>query len=181
VASHADWNYLSLSSFHGSAHECNRVEVTLLWFRIRFFQIFGVEVKRYVDLKEVIYISSIVVFGLLFEILNVSIQAIINFDGAFILVLLDVILPMWIHYRCIFKDRHSGYIEDDEEWNASIQPNKCQCDVRYRSKWMLYLETFMMVVITIGSIFLMASTLITIWWLYLNYNIKLSYNFNETK
>jgi hypothetical protein len=78
------------------------------------------------------------------------------------MVLLDIIFPMWIHYRCIFKDKNSGYIEGDNEWNASIQPNKCQCDVRYKSKWILYAEVFIMVLLVLGSIFLMVSTLITI-------------------
>lgn len=110
MASNIDSGYILVPSFNCASNEYNSIEVVLDLFRIRFFQIFGVEVKKELDLKEGIYLVSIVLFGILMETLNISLQTIISLNGAIIMVLLDIIFPMWIHYRCVLIDRHSGQI-----------------------------------------------------------------------
>ena len=84
-------------------------------------------------------------FSYFIFVLNISLQVMITLGGGVLSVLGNLIFPVWIHLKCVFYDRSSGQIEGDDQWNASIEPNECKCEVVYGSKWALYGETVFLV------------------------------------
>ena len=87
---------------------CHRLQVTLLRYRIRFFQIFGVEIRKDIDWKEVVFIVSVVALALAFFLSNVQLQTMIKIDGAIVVSSLSIIFPVVMHLKCVLADRSSG-------------------------------------------------------------------------
>jgi hypothetical protein len=100
-----------------------------------------------------------VAFNLGVYLLNVKVQLILSVNGAVIGYIYVIIVPIWIHLKCVWVDHHSGYIEADEEWNAKIEPNPCHCNCSYSSKWTLYLETSFLVLTLLAGLLLAIFTL----------------------
>lgn len=76
--------------------------------KIRFFQIFGVEIRKDIDWKEVVFIVSVVALALAFFLSNVQLQTMIKIDGAIVVSSLSIIFPVVMHLKCVLADRSSG-------------------------------------------------------------------------
>ena len=82
---------------------------------------------------------------------GINLDTIFSLNGAVLGYLYIIVLPIWVHLKCIYFDKSSGFIEDDEEWNKNIVQNVCQCDNSYSKKWKLYFETgFLILVMVLG-------------------------------
>jgi len=56
---------------------------------------------------------------------GVNFQLIIIVNGAVIGYLYVILIPIFMHFKCVWFAKHSGTIEGDEEWNKKITPNHC--------------------------------------------------------
>ena len=92
-----------------------------------------------ITLKEVVYIVVGVGVALLVFMSGINLQTIYSLNGAVLGYIYIIVFPIWMHFKCVFSDKSSGYIESDEEWNRNIVQNVCQCDNCYSSKWKLYI------------------------------------------
>ena len=54
---------------------------------------------------------------------GINLRTLVLLDGAVTKFVSVIVTPIWMHLKCIFYDRSSGYIEGDEEWNSQILPN----------------------------------------------------------
>ena len=70
---------------------------------------------------------------------GVQLETIFSVNGTFLGYIFIIIFPIWVHFKCIFSDKASGFVENDDEWNKNIVQNVCQCDTTYSAKWKLYL------------------------------------------
>ena len=111
----------------------------LIYFRVRFFQIFHIDLKSRMTLKEAVYILIMALVCLFVYETGLSFQVMYAINGTVIALHYTTIVPIWIHFKCIWYDRSSGTIENDPEWNSQLKPNICCCKNHYRSKWTLYL------------------------------------------
>ena len=84
---------------------------------IRFFQIFKVDMHAHISLKEIIYIFLVVLSAYLVFVSGINLQTIYSLNGAVLGYIYIILFPIAIHLKCVFYDRSSGVIEDDEEWN----------------------------------------------------------------
>jgi hypothetical protein len=67
-------------------------------------------------------------------------------------------IPILIHLKCLHFDRSCGYIKGDDERNLSIVSNECECDLVYRSKYTLWVETFILLFVDIyGGIYFLGA------------------------
>jgi len=90
---------------------------TLFLFRIRFFQIFKVDLKARITLKEVVYIVVVVGLSLAIFESGVNFQMMYAVNGSVIAFFYVIVIPIWLHFKCVWYDRSSGVIENDPEWN----------------------------------------------------------------
>ena len=70
---------------------------------------------------------------------GVNLSTIFALNGAILGYIYIILFPIYMHFKCLFIDRSSGMIENDDEWNSSLVPNACECQALYSSKWKLYL------------------------------------------
>ena len=90
--------------------------------------------------------------------LNVPLSMILDFAGALLGYIFTMFIPIFIHLKCLHFDHSSGYIKGDDERNLSIVSNECECDLVYRSKYTLWLETFILLFVDIyGGIYFMGA------------------------
>jgi len=62
---------------------------------------------------EYAYIFLCLFTGYIFFILDVKLVTIMVLDGSIVCFTYVVAFPIWMHIKCIFVDRSSGFIEDD--------------------------------------------------------------------
>jgi hypothetical protein len=128
---------LHISHFFGFPRVRNGFEVTYSRFRIRIFQLFGIEHDPREDISrgELFYIAIVVGFCFVIKKLNVPLKIILDISGAVIGYIFAIFFPSLLHLKCIHYDLSSGTIEGDEERNLAILKNRCECNLHYRSKW----------------------------------------------
>ena len=73
----------------------------------------GIEVRKKTNLKEIIYVLAFVLVSYLVYISGINLQALISFNGAVVGYSYVIVIPIWIHLKCVWYDRSSGYIEGD--------------------------------------------------------------------
>jgi len=59
---------------------------------------------------------------------RVNLQVLYALNGALLGYSNVIIIPIWVHLKCLWWDRSSGKIEGDEEWNSKMTTNACSCD-----------------------------------------------------
>lgn len=108
-----------------------------LLIRIRIFQLFNIEhnPKDDISLGEAIYIAFVVLVCYSIKKFNVPLKIILDISGAVIGYIFAIFFPTLLHFKCLHYDVSSGMIEGDEERNLEVLKNRCECDLRYRSKW----------------------------------------------
>ena len=78
-------------------------------------------------MKEVIYYVLMIVASTVVYILGANFQLLYSLNGSVIAFSYVLVIPVWIHLKCVWFDRSSGTIKGDDEWNSQIVPNKCLC------------------------------------------------------
>jgi len=73
----------------------------------------GIEVHKKTNMREIIYILVFVLVSYLVYISGINLQALISFNGAVVGYSYVIVIPIWIHLKCVWYDRSSGYVEDD--------------------------------------------------------------------
>lgn len=71
---------------------------------------FKIEVAKKLNLREVVYIVAFILISYLVYVSGVHLQILISFNGAVVGYIYVVIIPIWIHFKCVYYDRSSGYI-----------------------------------------------------------------------
>ena len=135
------------------------LRVTLSLFRLRFFQICKIDIYRDISAKEVVYLTFFTFVCLLIYISGIQLQSLINFAGAVVGYFYIIAIPIAVHFKCVWFNKSSGFIENDEERNSEVKLNQCECDNSYKSKWSLYIETGFLIFVLIGGFALMILTL----------------------
>ncbi len=97
----------------------------MMLVRVRFFQMFKIELHHKIDWHEAVYIIICVVGSYFVYVSGLSLDVMITLNGAVIIFFYMLVIPIWVHFRCVFWSRSSGYIEDDPEWNREIVLNEC--------------------------------------------------------
>ena len=100
---------------------------------------FKIDLHAKLSLKEFFYYFLVTIASILVYVLGANFQLLYTINGSVIAFSYVIVIPIWIHLKCIWYDRSSGTIEGNEEWNKKIIFNSCQCNARYKSKWLLYL------------------------------------------
>ena len=93
----------------------------------------------HLTLKEVIYIILVMITIMATFMLGVNLKSLLSINGAVLGYFYVILIPIWVHLKCIYFNRSSGFIENDEEWNSKIVLNECECHQNYSAKWKLYL------------------------------------------
>lgn len=70
---------------------------------------------------------------------GVEVETIISINGAIVGFTYVIVIPIWVHFKCVFYDFSSGWVEGDDERNLQIKLNSCECNNHYVSRWTLYL------------------------------------------
>ena len=122
----------------------------------------GVELYKKLTWKEVVYILMFILMCFLVFVSGARLQFLINIEGAIIGYIYVMVIPIWIHLKCVWYDKSSGTVEGDEQRNRQVVPNMCECDNHYRSKYTLYFETGFMVFVLLFGFMLMCYILSTI-------------------
>jgi hypothetical protein len=78
---------------------------------------FKISIKRHINPNEVIYVVSMIVGCYLLFATGVNLRTLIIIDGAVIKFMCVIVTPIWIHLKCVFYDKSSGYVLDDPERN----------------------------------------------------------------
>jgi hypothetical protein len=126
-------------------------QVTPSSLRIRFLQIFKIEVKSTAQWPDFVFIIVAILVCYLVYATHFSVKHLMTLAGAVVAVSTVILFPITLHLKCVFFDKSSGYVLGDEDRNQQIQPNKCMCDITYRSKWHLWLETsFLILCLAVG-------------------------------
>jgi len=73
----------------------------------------GIEVHKKTNMREIIYVLVFVLVSYLVYISGINLQALISFNGAVVGYSYVIVIPIWIHLKCVWYDRSSGYVEDD--------------------------------------------------------------------
>jgi uncharacterized protein YybS (DUF2232 family) len=73
----------------------------------------------------VLYIVGVVGLSLLIYETGLNFQLMYALNGSLIAFVYVIIIPIWIHFKCVWYDRSSGFIENDPEWNKDLTPNNC--------------------------------------------------------
>ena len=56
---------------------------------------------------------------------NVSLSVIMDFSGSIIGYLFAFVIPTWIHLKCVFYNKNSGFIKGETDRNMEIVLNDC--------------------------------------------------------
>ena len=123
---------------------------------------FKVSLNAEISLKEVIYYIVLIVASVSVYLLGANFQLLYSLNGSVIAFSYVLVIPVWIHLKCVWVDRSSGTIEGDDEWNMQIMPNKCECQRHYSSKWALYGETAFLIFLVVAGFVLMILNLLSI-------------------
>ena len=123
---------------------------------------FKIETFKSLSLRGVIYILVFILVSFTVYATGIKLQTLISVEGAVIGYTYVVIVPIWIHLKCVWYDKTSGTVEGDEERNSQVKPNECECENHYRSKWTLYLETGLLVFALVFGFALMCVTLASV-------------------
>ena len=111
-------------------------------FRIRIFQICEIEHNPEEDITKGEVFYFVILIGLSYFIDKANISLKVLFDaGSILCYTFSMVIPILIHLKCVHYDCSSGYIAGDDDRNLSIVSNKCECDISYRSKTTLWIET----------------------------------------
>lgn len=76
--------------------------------RVRFFNMFRIDLSKEISLREVLYILAIVAASYGIYVSNLNLITIFAFNGAVIGYTYVFIIPIWIHLKCIWFDRSCG-------------------------------------------------------------------------
>jgi hypothetical protein len=71
---------------------------------------FNVDVRRKTNCNEIIYILFFIGVCYAFYISGINLQALISFNGAVVGYSYVIVIPIWIHLKCVWYDRSSGFI-----------------------------------------------------------------------
>ncbi len=71
---------------------------------------FKIEVKHKISLLEVVYILICIMGSYLVYVSGVRLDVMISINGAVVGFFYVFMIPIWIHFRCVFWNRSSGYI-----------------------------------------------------------------------
>ena len=100
---------------------------------------FKIDLNSRLSLKEMIYIMAILLVNFGSFVSGVSMSTVFALNGAVVGFLYVIMIPIWIHLKCIWYDKSSGTIEGDDDWNREVVPHICECKNHYKYKWTLYL------------------------------------------
>lgn len=78
---------------------------------------FKISIKRNINPNEVIYVISMIVGCYAIFATGIDLRTMIIVDGAVIKYMCVIVIPIWIHFKCVFYDKSSGYILNDEQRN----------------------------------------------------------------
>ena len=70
----------------------------------------GIEVHKKTNVKEIIYVLVFVLVSYLVYISGINLQALISFNGAVVGYSYVIVIPIWIHLKCVWYDRSSGLV-----------------------------------------------------------------------
>lgn len=98
---------------------------------------------------EAFYIVAVVAVCYLIKKLNVPLKTILDISGAVMGYIFAIFFPTLLHFKCIHYDLSSGMIEGDEQRNLAVLKNRCDCDLRYRSKYTFWAETLMLLFVAL--------------------------------
>jgi hypothetical protein len=70
----------------------------------------GIEVHKKTNVKEIIYVLAFVLVSYLVYISGINLQALISFNGAVVGYSYVIVIPIWIHLKCVWYDRSSGLV-----------------------------------------------------------------------
>lgn len=76
---------------------------------------FKQEVNKKISLKEIIYIIIFILVSYGVYASGVHLQVLISINGAVVGYTYVIVIPIWIHLKCVWYDKSSGAIEGDEE------------------------------------------------------------------
>lgn len=71
---------------------------------------FKIEIAHRISLSEILYISLIVIGSYLVYVSGIHLEVMISINGAVVGFSYVVVIPIWLHLKCVFFDRSSGYI-----------------------------------------------------------------------
>ena len=86
---------------------------------------FKMEVSKKMSIKEAIYIMCFILVSYVVYASGVHLQVLISINGAVVGYIYVIIIPIWIHPKCVWYDKSSGAIEGDEESKKVIEQNFC--------------------------------------------------------
>lgn len=110
---------------------------------------------------EALYIFLVVLLAYVVYLTDVHVDTMIEINGAVLGYCNSLLLPIFLHLKCIYYNKTSGTINDDHEHNAQITQNSCKCEHHYSSRWSLYLETFILVLICLLGLGLMVQSILS--------------------
>lgn len=70
---------------------------------------------------------------------GINLKTMIEINGSVLGFLIGFAAPVFIHLKCTFYNKSSGFVKGDDARNAEIAMNVCQCDNYYSSKLTMYL------------------------------------------
>lgn len=86
----------------------------------------------------------------------------IEINGSVLGFLIGFAAPVFIHLKCTFYDRSSGFVKGDDDRNVAVTMNVCQCDNYYSSKWTMYLEVVALAGICALGLYLSVSAILNV-------------------
>jgi hypothetical protein len=74
---------------------------------------FKVTIKKNIDWHEVVYV--IIMIGCIYAAFatGINLGTLIVIDGAIVKFSSVIFTPIWLHLKCVYYDRSSGYVEGD--------------------------------------------------------------------
>ena len=78
--------------------------------RMRFFQMFKIDIKKNINMREVIYIVTFSLLCYFFYLSGIQLQTLISFNGAVVGYSYVIVIPIGIHLQCVWNKKSSGYI-----------------------------------------------------------------------
>ena len=74
---------------------------------------FKIETFKSLSLRGVIYIIVFILISFTVYATGVKLQVLISVEGAVVGYTYVVIVPIWIHLKCVWYDKTSGTVEGD--------------------------------------------------------------------
>lgn len=69
---------------------------------------FKIDLTKSISVKEVLYVMLIVLSSYAIYISNLNLITIFSFNGAVIGYTYVFVIPIWIHFKCVWFDKSSG-------------------------------------------------------------------------